>query len=567
MKAPSTGVRTAAAAVLALSMAALSAAGCGQRRPDAGPRQGDDTVKVSDINLQPRDKVVEGGTLRWGINEFPTQWNRNHIDGNLAMAAVVSNALLPSAFTSDGRARLSADRDYVLDARITARSPRQVVTYTLNPKARWSDGKPITWADYRAQWQVMRGEDPAFRIVSATGYQDIAGVARGDGEHEVVVTFARPFGDWKALFSPLLPASANENAEAFNTSWLNAIPVTAGPFKVGALDQTAKTVTLVRDPAWWGDRAKLDRIVYRAAEQDSLTGMFGNGELDVADIGPSAPDYARARSAAGAQVRLAAGPDFRHFTFNGSSEKLSDVRVRRAIQLGIDRAAIARSDLQGLDWPVTPLNNHFFMPAQEGYRDNAGTFGVFDPERAKRLLDEAGWKLDGAVRKKDGHPLELRFVVPAGSQLSKSEGELAQSMLAKIGVKLTLRAVPGDDFFTKYVIPGNFDIAPFAYIGTPFPVSSSYGAYANSPDGKTWNANLGRSGSKAIDAALDRAVANLDPGKARADVNAADRLIWEQANVLPLYQRPQVVAVKETLANIGARGFHDLRYQDIGFTR
>ncbi|MFD2350142.1 hypothetical protein ACFSTC_13550 [Nonomuraea ferruginea] len=140
-------------------------------------------------------------------------------------------------------------------------------------------------------------------------------------------------------------------------------------------------------------------------------------------------------------------------------------------------------------------------------------------------------------------------------------------MLAKIGVKLTIQAVPGDDFFTKYVIPGDFDIAPFAYIGTPFPVSSSYGAYVNSPDGKTWNANLGRSGSDDIDAALDRAVAALDPARARAAVNAADRLIWAQANVLPLYQRPQVVAVKDTLANVGARGFHDLRYQDIGFTR
>ncbi|MGI5274606.1 ABC transporter family substrate-binding protein [Nonomuraea sp. CA-218870] len=562
MKAPLTGARLAVAAALA-----LSPVGCGARGPDTGAGQGDDTVKVSDLNLQPRDKVAEGGTLRWGINEFPSQWNRNHIDGNLAVAAVVSNALLPSVFASDGQARLSVNRDYVLDARITDRRPRQVVTYALNPKARWSDGKPITWADYRAQWEVMRGGDSAFRIVSATGYQDIAAVERGAGEHEVVVTFARPFGDWQSLFSPLLPAAVNEDAKAFNSAWLNAIPVTAGPFKVGRLDHTTKTITLVRDPAWWGDRAKLDRIVYRAADQDSLTGMFGNGELDVADIGPSAPDYARARSATGAEVRLAAGPDFRHFTFNGSGEKLRDVRVRQALQLGIDRAAIARSDLQGLDWPAVPLNNHFFMPAQEGYRDNAGAFGGYDPRRAQRLLDEAGWKLEGDVRVKNGQPLTLRFVVPAGSQLGKSEGELAQSMLAKIGVKLALQAVPTDDFFTKYVIPGNFDIAPFAYIGTPFPLSSSYGAYVNSPDGKTWNANLGRSGSEAVDAALNRAVAELDPVQARADLNAADRLLWEQASVLPLYQRPQVVAVKDTLANVGARGFHDLRYQDIGFLR
>ncbi|GAA2886993.1 hypothetical protein GCM10020220_091500 [Nonomuraea rubra] len=52
-----------------------------------------------------------------------------------------------------------------------------------------SDGKPITWADYQAQWQALSGRDPAFHIVSSTGYQDIEKVARGKDDHEVVVTF------------------------------------------------------------------------------------------------------------------------------------------------------------------------------------------------------------------------------------------------------------------------------------------------------------------------------------------------------------------------------------------
>ncbi|MEU8250014.1 ABC transporter family substrate-binding protein [Nonomuraea sp. NPDC048916] len=557
---------------LAVAMAfagSLSLAGCGGGTGGSGgPVGGGDAraLKAYDINPQPRDRVKEGGTLRWGINEFPAQWNRNHVDGNLAVAAMISNALLPAPFVSNEKAEITPNRDYLLKAEVTDREPKQVVTYTLNPKAKWSDGKPITWADYQAQWQALNGRDSAFHIVSSTGYQDIERVERGKDDYTVIVTFTRPFGDWQSLFGPLLPAATNKTPEAFNESWLNKIPVTAGPFTFKGFDQTAKTITLVRDGKWWGDRAKLDQIIYRASEQDSLMGAFGNGELDITDVGPSAPDYARARSTQGAQVRQAAGPDFRHFTFNGSSEPLRDVRVRQAIQLGINREAIAQSDLQGLDWPITPLNNHFFMNTQEGYQDNAGDLGAYNPERAKRMLDEAGWKLDGQVRRKNGKPLELRFVVPSGVQTSKSEGELAQSMLGQIGVKLSIQAVPSDDFFTKYVIPGNFDITPFAYIGTPFPVSSSYGAYANSSDGKTWNANFGRTGSEAIDRTMNQASQNLDPAQARADANVADKLIWQEVNVLPLYQRPQFVAVKTTLANVGARGFYDLRYQDIGFT-
>ncbi|MEU1719958.1 ABC transporter family substrate-binding protein [Nonomuraea sp. NPDC005692] len=548
----------------------LSLVSCGGGGSGGGSASGTEgahkTIKAFDINPQPRDKVKDGGTLRWGINEFPTQWNRNHVDGNLAMAAVISNALLPSPFVSDEKAEITVDTDYVLDAKVTDQSPKQVVTYTLNPKARWSDGQPITWADYQAQWQALNGRNPEFHIVSATGYQDIEKVERGKDDHEVKVTFTKPFGDWQSLFGPLLPAATNRTPQAFNTSWLNKIPVTAGPFKFKGFDQTAKTITIVRDDAWWGNRAKLDQIIYRASEQDSLIGAFSNGELDLIDVGPSAPDYARARATQGAQVRQAAGPDFRHFTFNGSSEPLKDVNVRQAIQLGINRQAIAQSDLQGLDWPIALLNNHFFMNTQEGYLDNAGNLGVYNPERAKQLLDAAGWKLNGAVRQKNGQPLDLRFVVPSGVQLSKSEGELAQNMLAQIGVKLTIKAVPSDDFFTKYVIPGNFDITPFAYIGTPYPISSSYGIYANSANGKTWNANFGRTGSPEIDQAMDKAAQNLDPAGARTQTNEADGLIWKLVNVLPLYQRPQNVAAKQTLANVGARGFYDLRYEDIGFT-
>ena len=65
---------------------------------------------------------------------------------------------------------------------------------------------------------------------------------------------------------------------------------------------------------------------------------------------------------------------------------------------------------------------------------------------------------------------------------------------------------------------------------------------------------------------MSRAAQALDPAEGRSLANVADRLLWQEVNVLPLYQRPQNVAVKETLANVGARGFYDLHYENIGFT-
>ncbi|MFC6079950.1 ABC transporter family substrate-binding protein [Sphaerisporangium aureirubrum] len=564
--------RAGAAALTLAVVVPLGPAACGTGDQGDGRRAGSarQAVKAYDINPVARARVRDGGTLQWGLTEFPSQWNLNHVDGNLAEVKKVVDALMPAAFRADEKAAPSPNPDYVTDARVTATSPRQVVTYTLNPRARWSDGSPITWQDYHAQWKALNGADPDFHVASTTGYQDIVSVARGENDHEVQVTFQSPFSEWQSLFWPLYPRSANATPETFNTGWLNRVPVTAGPFRFAGFDQTAKTITLVRDDRWWGDRAKLDKIIFRALDGEALVGAFTNGELDVFDIGPSAPDYSRAQGAKGAVIRQAAGPDFRHFTFNGESPALSDVRVRQAIALGLDRDAITRSDLQGLGWKGALLGNHFFMNTQEGYQDNSGGHGAYDPARAERMLDAAGWRRASPTRRRGGRELAVRFVVPAGLQLSKSEGELARAMLERIGVKVTIQAVPGDDFFGKYIIPGNFDIAPFSYIGTPFPISSSYATYADAvrgSDGKPrWNANFGRSGSREIDAAMRVSSSDLDPERARTGANEADRLIWQEVNVLPLYQRPQNWGVKATLANIGAPGFYTLRYADIGFT-
>ncbi|MDX3078361.1 ABC transporter substrate-binding protein, partial [Streptomyces sp. MI02-7b] len=226
----------------------------------------------------------------------------------------------------------------------------------------------------------------------------------------------------------------------------------------------------------------------------------------------------------------------------------------------------AQSDLQGLDWDPKPLNNHFFVTNQKGYKDNAADIGAFDQAKAKSLLDEAGWKQDGEFRKKGGKTLELDFVIPAAVAVSANEGKLMQPMLKAVGIKLNIKTVPGDEFFDKYVNIGNYDLTAFSWIGTPFPVSSAKSIYAK-PVGDNIQQNYTGIGSDELDAAMDKAVADTDTTQAITDANAADVLVWQQANLLPLYQRPEIFAVKSSLVNIGASGFQDVLYQNIGFLK
>ncbi|MFD0899869.1 ABC transporter family substrate-binding protein [Actinomadura sediminis] len=455
--------------------------------------------------------------------------------------------------------------EYLRSAEVKRAGRGQTVVYRLNPEARWSDGRAIGYRDFAAQARALSGRDPRYEIADDTGYRRIARVERGVDERVVEVVFDRPYADWRSLFSPLYPASAYSDPRAFNTGWLERPPVTAGPFEVGDVDRTAKTITLVRDPDWWGRSAKLDRIVYRAMDPVAMPGAFANGEIGLMEAGPDAGALRRVRGTRGGEVRRAGGPDARVFTLNAAGAILSDVRVRRAVMLGLDRDAIARSDLAGLGVPVRTLGNHFYVGTQHGYRDNSDVLGRHDPAEAARLLDDAGWGKRGRHRVKDGRTLALRFVVAAGQPIGAREGELARALLARIGVRVDIEPVPADDLF-GHITRGDFDIAPFSWFGTPFPVSSMRAVYARPRKGEV-RQNYSGGGTAEIDEALEKAVTAEDAAEVHALVNRADRLVWREALVLPLYQRPQLVAARVDLANIGACGFYQPAYEDVGFAQ
>lgn len=545
---------------------ALGASACSSSKSTSTPKAAPKST-VNDTNPVDRAKLKQGGTLAWPIDQYSTQWNYNEVDGTEASTDNVMRAVIPYLFHFDAGGTPTVDSDYLAgEPTLATVGGKQTVTYELNPKAKWSDGTPISEADFAAQWKALNGKNTAFDVASTTGYSQISNVAAGKSPQEVVVTFSSNFADWKSLFWPLYPASTNATPDGFNKGWLNKIPVTAGPFKFGAFNATDKTITVVRDPNWWGDPAILDSIVFKTVDGSAEADAFASGEIDFFDIGPSATNYKKALAVKNAKIRVAGGPNFRHVTMNAKSPDLSDVRVRQAVAEALDRTAIAKSDLAGLPWPDQPLNNHFFVNNQTGYQDNAAAVGKYDPTAAKTLLDAAGWAQgSGQYRTKDGKTLELKLVIPDGVPVSANEGTLMQHFLAQVGIKLDVTPVNSDDFFDKYVIPGQYDLTVFSWLGNQFPVSSSASIYQN-PQGTNIFQNYAQAGSAAIDAMLTKAQSDLNPAQTIKDANASDAAIWQEAGVIPFYQRPDFVAEKSTLANYGAFGFADAVYQNIGYT-
>jgi peptide/nickel transport system substrate-binding protein len=565
-------------AVLVALFAALTLAACGRTSPQEGG-EGDGeggpakapAVHENDINALPRDQVQDGGRLTWPIDQIPVNFNYNQIDGTEATAFQVLRAIVPLVFMADASATPHWNPDYLASEPTVVTEPKQVVTYHLNPKATWDDGTPMTWEDFYWQWKASNGTNTAYQISSSNGYEDIENVEKGRDDREVVVTFKHKYADWQNIFNPFYPASTNKSPQVFNEGW-KAKPLTSGgPFKFQSIDQTAKTVTLVRNEKWWGAPAKLDSIVYRAIDRDAQIDALANGEVDLIDVGPDVNKYNRAKGVTTAELRIGAGPNFRHITINGTGEILRDLKVRQAIAKAIDRTAVARAMVEPLGIKPQALGNHIFMSNQAGYRDNSGDVGKYDPQVAGRMLDEAGWKLEGDVRKKNGRALEITIVIPSAVATSRQESELIQNMLGRIGVALKIDVVPGPDFFDKYVRVGQFDFTVFSWIGTPFPISSTRSLYAKptvGPGGElAIKQNYARVGSEEIDALYDAATQELDRQKAIDEANRLDALIWQEVHSLTLYQRPEIWAAKKGLANIGAVGFADPVYEDIGWAK
>lgn len=522
-------------------------------------------AKLVDIAATPYDQIKDGGTLTQAIDQMSTQWNFNQVNGPESSTSAVMTPIMPGTYKAKADGTVVPDENYVLSWKV-ATKPAQVATFELNPKAKWSDGKPVAADDYIAEWKALSGKDKSYQVASSTGYDRVGSVKAGRSKFEVVVTFVKPFSDWQTMFSPLYPAKYNSTPTLFNKGYLNKIPVSAGPFKLSRLDQTAKTVTLVRDSGWWGRKPKLDSMVFRTLTSEATPDAFANGEIDFFDVGPDPDAFKRAKGVKGSEIRESGSLNFRHVTFNGKSPTLSDVNVRKAVSQAIDRNAIAKSDLKGLDFPAAALNNHIYMPGQKGYQDNAGALGAYDKDSAGKLLDAAGWKMDGAVRKKDGKSLELNLVIPAGTPVASNEATLLSAMLGQVGIKVKVTNAPSDAFFDKYVTPGKFDLTVFSWIGGISPIGGAFSLYQK-PTGDDIHQNFARIGTTGIDNAFNQAVETLDPAKQVQEGNAIDKMVWQQVMILPFYQRPQITAIKSSLVNIGAATFQTNDYTAVGFKK
>lgn len=548
------------AAGVATTLVLAGCSGSNKDLPSAGGNA--ELGATSDINPHDPATLQKGGNLRLALSAFPSNFNILSIDGMDADTGSMLKPTMPRAFVIAADGSMKINNDYFTNVELTSTTP-QVVKYTINPKAVWSDGTPITWEDIASQINATSGKDKGFAISSPNGSDRVASVSRGDDDRQAVITFAQHYAEWRGMFSGntmLLPKSMTANPEVFNKGQLNGPGPSAGPFILSNLDRTAQRITLTRNPKWWGTPALLDSITYLVLDDAARIPALQNKTIDATGLG-SLDELTVARGAQGIAIRRAPGLSWYHFTFNGAPGAiLSDKGLRLAVAKGIDRQAIADVTQRGLVDKPAPLNNHIYVAGQKGYQDNSQVL-AYEPEKAKQELDALGWKMNGQFREKDGKQLVIRDVL-YDAQTTRQVALVAQNSLAQIGVKLEIDAKPGNGFFTNYVNVGDFDITQFSWVGDAFALCCLNQIYTTSAE-----SNFGKITSAEIDGKVEEVLDELDPDKARQLANEVDKLIWAEGFSLPLFQSAGNVAVRSDLANFGPAGLGDLEYSAIGFTK
>lgn len=548
---------------LAIPMVALGllVSGCSADEGEGGTAELSGT---NDINVHPREDLKEGGNLRLALSSFPESFNALHVDGNTGDTSDVVTGTLPTTFQSNAAGELTVDKNYFDSIEMTGTSP-QTIVYTINPKAVWTDGTPITWEDLRSQWQAMNGTNDQYLVAATSGYDQVEKVERGTDDRQAIVTMRTPYAEWQGLFGFLYPKADTVTPDAFNTWARTELPVSAGPFVISNIDRTQNRITLSRNPKWWGDTPVLDTITLSVLDHSAWLAAIQNNELDEAYMS-GLENVTGARNTPGVEIRRAAEPSWSHITFNGApGALLEDAKVRLAIAKSINRQAIVDTSQNGVVTNPKPLNNHVFVVGQKGYEDNAASV-AFDLDAAAKMLDEAGWIIPpgGSVREKDGRKLELRDVMYQQDSWVNT-AKIIQQDLAKIGVTLTIQTVPGTGLFTNVIDPGYYDLAQFSYSGSVLPLGSLKQHYYYDP--ANWQGNKARIGSPELNTVIDQTLTELDPAKAIELANKADTMVFEEAHSVPLNQASGTYGVRIDLANWGAFGMASRDYTKVGFLK
>ena len=427
-------------------------------------------------------------------------------------------------------------------------------TFKLRNDVKFHDGTPFN--AQAVKFNYDRAFDPAFgsRMIGSAGGGGFYDSSSVIDDHTVRINLKSswaPFLDAVSYLHRIVsPAGVQKHGENFGRN-----PVGTGPFKF--VEWVANDhITLERNPDYTSPAtvyknrglAQLDRVTFKSIpEPGTRTAVLEKGEADVAMTLPP-QDTLRLNQDGRFQLIIGKQPGAPFlFPINVTKPPTDELAVRQAVNYGVDREAIVNI----VYGPYQPLGANTaaygpLSPGTYGY-DKSVEIYKYEPDRAKKLLDDAGWRpgADG-IRTKGGKPLEILL----GTWETQSVADVAQAQLRDIGVDLKVQVGP--------VLTVNENQRKGETHMSPLPAArSDPSVLGNGVHSRNIGAfNFSFVQDPELDSLLDRADAEVDESKRLELLRQAQMDIMENAYIFPLYNRDNVVVAHKKVQGLEfERGF------------
>ncbi len=339
------------------------------------------------------------------------------------------------------------------------------LTFHLRKDVRWHDGSPFTAEDVLFTYRLL--VDPKTPTAYAERYLQVDKAEVLD-PHTFRVTYRKPLAT--ALISWAFAVHPRHLLEGqdITTSPLAARPVGTGPFRFVEWRRGEKIV-LEANPDYYEGRPYLGRVVYRIIPD--LSTMFlelRSGGLDYMGLTPLQYSMQTDTPAFRRWFKKYRYAEFAYtyLGYNLRRPMFQDRRVRQAFSHAIDKQELVDGVLLGLGQIATGP----YKPGTWPYNPKVRTY-PHDPDRARALLAEAGWR-DGdgdGILEKDGKPFSFTIVTNQGNDQRIKAGEIIQRRFREVGIDVKLRVIEWASFLKEFIDPGNFDATILGWTIPPDP--------------------------------------------------------------------------------------------------
>jgi peptide/nickel transport system substrate-binding protein len=408
-------------------------------------------------------------------------------------------------------------------------------TFHLREGVKFHDGTPFN--AQAVKYNFDRIVDPATQSERAIGNLGPYSSTEVVDDYTAVVHLKSPFapfmdgvaGEFLCMVSPT--AAAKWGPDEFQDHLVGTGPFIFKEWK------RHEYMRLERNPDYWGGSeffehqglAYLDAIVFKFISEASVrSGTLETGEIHIAQDVP-AVDVVRldAKPDIDMLIKPAPGTGIR-LLFNMSKAPTDDLRVRQAINYAVDQKAISEILYQGILEPIygalTPVALCYWSGAEEMY--------AYDPEKAKALLEEAGWvDTDGdGIRDKDGQPLRLDLPTHGGYFLYRDPCPIVQAQLGEVGIDVNVMNLAAPAWL-EAGRTGNQHIGIVDMKGSDPYFTLGLGYHSSQVTAFAWNHHH----NSHLDELLDEAVGVVDPKKRCAIYEEVQKIIMEDAMIKPIH--------------------------------